>query len=326
MAEMTYAQALNQALDLALESDQKVLMLGEDIGHHGGVFGVTRGLIEKYGPKRIIDTPISESGFLGAAVGAATVGYRPVVELMWVDFALVAMDPIVNHAAKTSYMSGGRVKVPMVVRTQQGAGRGNGAQHSQSLEAMFAQVPGLKVVAPFEPADAKGLLTTAIEDGGPVIFLEHKLLYTRKGEVPEGRHALPFGVASVRRQGKDVTIVALSRMVQFADQAADQLTEVGLEAEVIDLRTLVPMDMDTLIGSLARTGRMVLVQEANRSFGWAAEVSARLMESGFDQLKAPILRVASEDVPFPYNRNLEASVMPSVEKIVAAAKRLCEDY
>ncbi len=323
---MSYAQALNDALGQALANDPKVLVMGEDIGHHGGVFAVTKGLLERFGPKRVIDTPISESGFLGAAIGAATVGYRPVVELMWVDFAMVAMDPIVNQAAKTSYMSDGRVKVPLVIRTQQGAGRGNGAQHSQSLETMFAQVPGLKVAAPFEPADAKGMLMAAVEDDGPVIFLEHKLLYTRKGDVPGGRHVVPLGKAKVSRLGQDVTLVGLSRMVELAETAAKELSRQGVEAEVIDLRCLVPLDIETIRVSLQKTGRVVLVQEAHRSFGWAAEVSARLMEDSFDDLKAPVRRITSEDVPFPYNQRLEASVMPSVPKVVAAALSLCQDY
>lgn len=326
MSENTYAQALQQALDLAMAADPRVFVIGEDIGHHGGVFGVTKGLWEKYGAQRIIDTPISETGFLGMAVGAASAGLRPVAEIMWVDFTLVAMDQIVNQAAKTSYMSGGRVKVPLVIRTQEGAGRGNGAQHSQSLESMFAQVPGLKVVAPFDPADAKGLLTAAIEDGGPVVFLEHKLLYNRKGEVPEGRHVVPLGKARVRRTGKDVTLIALSRMVAYAEEAAAALGTEGIDAEVIDLRSVVPLDMETLESSLRKTGRAAIVHEAHHSFGWGAEVAARLTDTCFYDLIAPVLRVASKDVPFPFNRTLEAFVMPSVADIVAAGRRLMTDY
>ncbi len=326
MRELTFAQALGEALDEALTDDSRVFLMGEDIGAYGGVFGVTRGLMERHGRDRVMDTPISEAGFVGAAVGAALGGLRPVVEIMWVDFAMVAMDQIVNQLAKMSYMSGGTLKAPVVIRTQQGAGRGNGAQHSQSLEAMFAQVPGLAVVAPSDPADAKGLLTSAIEAQRPVIFLEHKLLYPTRGDVPAGRHRVPLGKARIVREGSDVTLVSLSRMVGYALEAAVQLEQQGVRAEVVDLRCVVPMDLETCARSLRKTGRVVIVHEAHRSFGWGAELAARLMEDCFFDLAAPVVRVASLDVPFPYNRTLEAHVMPRVEEIVAAAARLCTEY
>lgn len=326
MRELSYAQAINEALDEALASDPRVFLMGEDIGHHGGVFAVTKGLYEKYGGERVMDTPISETGFLGAGVGAAINGLKPIAEIMWVDFTLVAMDQIVNQLAKVSYMSGGSMKAPMIIRTQQGAGRGNGAQHSQSLESMFAQVPGLLVLAPYDPADAKGLLTAAIEAEKPVIFMEHKLLYPTKGPVPEGRHVVPIGQALVRREGTDVTIVSLSRAVLFANEAAKRLEADGISAEVIDLRSIAPMDVDTVARSLRKTGRVIIVHEAHRSFGWGAELSARLMEDHFYDLTAPVTRVTSKDVPFPYNKQLEAYVMPQVDEIVAAAQRLSREY
>ena len=326
MRELTYAQAINEALDDALASDPRVFLMGEDIAAYGGVFAVTKGLYEKYGAERVVDTPISESGFIGAGVGAAINGMKPIVEVMWVDFAMVAMDQIVNQLAKVSYMSGGAVKAPLIIRTQQGAGRGNGAQHSQSLESMFAQVPGLLVLAPSDPADAKGLLTAAIAEEKPVIFLEHKLLYPNKGPVPEGRHVVPVGRAAVRREGRDVTIVSLSRMVSYALEAAARLESESISAEVIDLRSLVPLDLETVGRSLRKTGRVVIVHEAHRSFGWGAEISARLMEEHFFDLTAPVSRVCSRDVPFPYNRKLEAFVMPCVADIVEVARRLHNDY
>lgn len=326
MRQITFAHALNEALDEALASDARVFLLGEDIGAYGGVFGVTRGLMERYGSERVMDTPISEAGFVGMAVGAALGGLRPVVEIMWVDFAMVAMDQIVNQLAKMSYMSAGRLKAPVVIRTQGGAGRGNGAQHSQSLEAMFAQVPGLKVVAPFDPADAKGLLASALDSMSPVIFLEHKLLYPTRGDVPDAHHEVPLGKALIRREGSDVTLVSISRMVGYALEAASCLQEQGVSAEVVDMRCLVPMDLDTVAASLHKTGRVVIVHEAHRSFGWGAELATRLMEECFFDLTSPVVRVASLDVPFPYNRTLEAHVMPRVEEIVSTATRLCTQY
>lgn len=320
MRTVTYAQALNEALREAVEADSKVVLFGEDIGQYGGVFGVTRGIIDAY-PQNVVDTPISEAGFIGLAIGAAAEGYRPVVEVMWIDFAMVAMDQIVNQAAKLKYMSGGQMQVPLVIRTQQGAGRGNGAQHSQSLEAMFAGVPGLKVVVPSSAYDAKGLLASAILDPDPVMFIEHKLLYQTRGEIPDKPYTIPLGRAARVVEGSDVTLVSLSRMVHFCQQAAEQLSEEGVSIEVIDLRTLVPLDVATVLESVRRTGRLVLVQEAPRSFGWAAELAAQIGEACWADLLAPIMRVATPDVPFPYNRSLEAAVMPSVPKIVQAVRQ-----
>ncbi|WP_400164536.1 alpha-ketoacid dehydrogenase subunit beta [Brevibacillus sp. TJ4] len=318
---ITYAAALNEALREEMKRDEDVIILGEDIGDYGGVFNVTKGLIEEFGRERIIDTPISEAGFTGAGVGAAMTGLKPVVEIMWVDFTFVAMDQILNQAAKMSYMSGGQTAVPMVIRTQGGGGRGNAAQHSQSLEAIFAQVPGIKVVAPSTPYDAKGLLKQSIREGCPVMFLENKMLYNQKGEVPEEEYVIPLGVADIKRTGSDVTIVSLSRMVQFSLDAAAQLEQEGISAEVIDLRTIVPLDVETVKQSVAKTNRLVIVQEAHRSYGWGAELAARIQEESFDDLDSPVLRVAAEDVPIPYNLKLEKEVLPQVADIVQEVKK-----
>jgi len=318
---ITYAAALNEALREEMNRDEDVIILGEDIGDYGGVFNVTKGLIEEFGRERIIDTPISEAGFTGAGVGAAMTGLKPVVEIMWVDFTFVAMDQILNQAAKMSYMSGGQTSVPMVIRTQGGGGRGNAAQHSQSLEAIFAQVPGIKVVAPSTPYDAKGLLKQSIREGCPVMFLENKMLYSQKGEVPEEEYVIPLGVADIKRAGSDVTIVTLSRMVQFSLDAAEQLAQEGINAEVIDLRTIVPLDVDTVKQSVAKTNRLVIVQEAHRSYGWGAELAARIQEEAFDDLDSPVLRVATEDVPIPYNLKLEKETLPQVADIVREVKK-----
>lgn len=319
---ITYAAALNEALREEMKRDEDVIILGEDIGDYGGVFNVTKGLIGEFGRERIIDTPISEAGFTGAGVGAAMTGLKPVVEIMWVDFTFVAMDQILNQAAKMSYMSGGQTAVPMVIRTQGGGGRGNAAQHSQSLEAIFAQVPGIKVVAPSTPYDAKGLLKQSIREGCPVMFLENKMLYNQKGEVPEEEYVIPLGVADIKRTGSDVTVVSLSRMVQFSLDAAEQLAqEGGISAEVIDLRTIVPLDVETVKQSVAKTNRLVIVQEAHRSYGWGAELAARIQEEAFDDLDSPVLRVAAEDVPIPYNLKLEKETLPQVADIVREVKK-----
>lgn len=322
MRLITYSEALNEALREEMLRDKHVILLGEDIAEYGGVFKVTKNLLNEFGAKRVKDTPISESGFVGVGVGAAMTGLRPVVELMWIDFAMVAMDQIVNQAAKMRYMSGGQVSVPLVIRTQEGAGRGNAAQHSQSLESMFAQVPGLKVVTPSTPYDAKGMLKTAIRDESPVLFIEHKLLYFTKGEVPEEEYLIPLDQADVKRTGQDVTIIANSRMVHFALEAAEVLAKDSISAEVIDLRCINPLDMDTILKSVRKTCRIVLVHEAHRSFGWGAELVARIQKEAFDYLDAPIERVASEDVPFPYNMKLEKEVLPQVKDIVETVKRM----
>lgn len=322
MREITYAQALNEALREEMERDPHVFVLGEDVGRHGGVFTVTKGLIDQFGSERVRNTPISECAIVGAALGAAVVGCRPVAEIMYVDFMTIAMEMIVNQAAKIRYMFGGKAKVPMVVRTQGGGGRGNAAQHSQSLEAWFAHVPGLKVVMPATPYDAKGLLKSAIRDDNPVIFLENKNLYFRKGPVPEGEYTIPLGVADIKRPGSDVTVVATSRMVGEALAAAEVLAESGIDVEVIDPRTVAPLDMGTIVGSVKKTNRAVIVHEACRTCGIGAEIGMRIMEEAFDYLDAPVKRVAAVDVPVPYNRILEDAALPNVEDIISGVREV----
>lgn len=319
--EITYAQALNEALRESMEKDENIVLFGEDIGHYGGVFKVTKGLYEQFGKERVIDTPISESGFTGISIGAAMTGLRPIIEIMWIDFSLVAVDQILNQAAKMSYMSGGQTKVPLVIRTQGGGGRGNAAQHSQSLEGLFASIPGLKVVCPSTPYDAKGLLKAAIAEPSPVIFVEHKLLYNTKGIVPEDDYVIPLGVADVKREGNDATIVALSRMVPYSLEAAKELEKEGIDVEVIDLRSLVPLDIETVLRSVRKTNRLVVVHEAHRTYGWGAEIATRVQEEAFDELDAPVLRVAAEDVPIPYNMDLEREMLPQVRDIIEAVKK-----
>ena len=316
MAIITYAQALNQALREELRTDPRVFLMGEDIGLHGGIFRVTADLFAEFGAERIRDTPISESGFIGLGIGAAIAGMRPVVELLFMDFALVAADQIVNQAAKLRYMAGGTLSVPIVIRAQQGGGRGNGAQHSQSFESWMAQIPGLIVIAPSTPADAKGLLKAAIRAGNPVVFIEHKLLYNTKGEVPDGEHVLPLGRADIKRSGRDVTIVAYSRMLLLALEAAMQLADKGIEAEVIDLRTIEPLDMDTVIASVKGTGRLLVVHEAHSNCGVGAEIIARMYEQAPDALVVPARRLGAKHVPIPVAEVLENFVLPQVDDIV----------
>ncbi|MFS8543123.1 MAG: alpha-ketoacid dehydrogenase subunit beta, partial [Limnochordales bacterium] len=293
MRELTYAQALNEALREEMAADPRVFLMGEDIGHYGGIFRVTQDLLAEFGPERVRDTPISEAAFIGAGLGAAMTGLRPVVEIMWVDFAMVAMDQIVNQVAKMRYMSGGQVAVPMVIRTQGGGGRGNAAQHSQSLEGLFAQIPGLKVVMPATPADAKGLLKAAIRDDNPVIFIEHKMLYATRGPVPTGEHIVPLGRADIKRPGSHVTVVAWSRALLYALEAAERLAAEGISAEVIDLRTVTPLDLDTIYESVRKTHRAVVAHEACTSFGPGAEIAARIQHDLFDELDAPVVRVGT---------------------------------
>jgi pyruvate dehydrogenase E1 component beta subunit len=321
MPELSYRDALRSVLIEEMDRDPSVVLLGEDIGQYQGTFRITADLLTKYGPTRVIDTPISELGFVGAAIGMAMLGLRPVVEVMTWNFALLAYDQIVNNAAKLRYFSGGQVAVPMVIRGPNGAGVQLSAQHSQSLETIYAHVPGLYVAVPSTPAEAKGLLRTAMRGQDPVIFLEHAALYSSKGEVPDGEFALPFGVADVVRPGRDVTIVAYSRMLHVALDAAEQLAADGIEAEVINPRTLRPLDRKTLIESVSRTHRAVVVQEQWRPFGAAAELAAAIAEGAFDLLDAPVERVTGEDVPMPYARNLELLAVPHAEDIVRAAQR-----
>ncbi len=320
--EMFYNEALNDALRLEMRRDDRVVVIGEDIGEHGGAFQVTAGLLDEFGPTRIRQTPISEIGIVGTGVGAALTGLRPVVELMYVDFAGLAMDQIVNQAAQNRFMFGGQARVPLVVRTQGGSGRGNAAQHSKSLEAWFTHVAGLKVVMPATPADAKGLLTAAIRDDDPVMFIEHKLLYRTKGPVPEGEHLVPLGRADVKRAGKDLTIVTWSREVLFSLDAAARLADDGVEAEVIDLRSLVPLDRETILSSVRRTHRVLVVHEAVKRGGYGAEIAAMVVEEAFDDLDAPPRRLAGLETPIPYAEHLEKGVVPQVDDIVATAKEM----
>ncbi len=324
MRILTYSEALNEALREEMRRDPTVFVMGEDVAvwGGGGIFGVTRGLVEEFGPERVRDTPISEEAIAGVAVGAAVTGMRPVIEIMYVDFIGLAMDPIVNQAAKLRYMFGGKAKVPLVVRAQEGAGRGNAAQHSQSLEAWFVHVPGLKVATPSTPADAKGLLKSAIRDDNPVVFLEHKSLYFTKGPVPDGEHLVPLGMADIKRPGTDCTVVAIHTMVLRALEAAEELAEEGISVEVIDPRTLYPLDVETMVGSVRRTGRLVVAHEAVRRGGIGAEIVARVVDEAFDYLDAPPQRVCGAEVPVPYNGRLERAAIPGKEEIVAAVKRI----
>lgn len=319
MKEITYRSAINEALREEMERDESVFLLGEDIQDPWmGTYNVTEGLSTDYGIERVRNTPISENAIVGAAIGAALTGMRPVAELMYIDFATLAMDQIVNQAAKIRYMSGGQVKVPMVVRAQGGAGRSLGAQHSQSLEAWFAHVPGLYVVIPSTPYDAKGLIKTAIRDDNPVIYIEHKMLYTTKGQIPDEEYLIPFGQADIKRRGDDVTIVAISRMVQWALQAAEELSKEGVEAEVIDPRTLNPLDEQTILESVRRTNRLVVAHEAWERGGWGAEVSAIIAEKAIEYLDAPIKRVAAKNSPIPFAPKFESYVIPGPEDIKTA--------
>ncbi len=321
MPELTYREALRSTLIEEMDRDQSVVLLGEDIGTYQGTFRVTADLLERYGPRRVIDTPISELGFVGTAVGMAMLGLHPVVEVMTWNFSLLALDQIVQNAAKVRYFSGGQVDVPVVIRGPNGAGVQLSAQHSQSLEATYAHFPGLYVVAPATPSEAKGMLRTAIRGKDPVIFLENAALYGMKGEVPEGEFTVPFGLAEVARPGRDVTIVAYSRMLHLALVAAERLAGEGLEAEVINLRSLRPLDTKTITASVARTHHAVVVQEQWKPFGAAAEIAASIYEAAFDQLDAPVERVTGADVPMPYARNLELLALPHEEDIIKAVKR-----
>ncbi|MGI6113283.1 MAG: alpha-ketoacid dehydrogenase subunit beta [Mahellales bacterium] len=322
MREVTYWQALNEALREELDRDPDVFVMGEDVGIYGGAYGVTRGLYEDYGEERIRDTAISEQAIVGAAVGAAMTGMRPVAEIMYVDFLGVAMDQIFNQAAKIRYMFGGKAKVPMTLRTEGGTGRGLAAHHSQSLESWFLHVPGLKVVMPATPYDAKGLLKASIRDDNPVLFIEHKMLYGTKGKIPDGEYIVPLGLAEVKKPGKDVTVVAHSRMLLYALEAAETLEKEGISVEVIDPRTLAPLDMDTIMTSVKKTGRVVLVEEGCKTGGVGGEIAAKIMEEGFYYLDAPIIRVAAKDVPIPMSPALEPLAVPSVEEIIGAVKKL----
>ena len=320
MPEITYREALNQALREEMERDSSVFLLGEDVGLYGGSFKVTDGLLAEFGSERVLDTPIAEGSIVGMAVGAAMAGLRPVVELMTVNFALLAMDQIVNHAAKIRYMFGGKAKVPMVIRAPGGGWQQLAAQHSQSLEAYFLHCPGLKVVCPAFPEEAKGLLKEAIRDDDPVMFLEHEALYGSKGEVPAGQYTTPLGKAKIIREGKDISIVSFSRMAVLGLKAAQELSQEKIEAEVIDLRSLNPLDVKTIIASIKKTGRAVVVEEGWKTGGVGGEIVSLIMENGFDYLDAPVRRISGQDVPMPYAKNLEKLAIPQLDDIITVVK------
>ena len=321
--ELTYGQALQEAMAQAMEADERVFLMGEDIGVYGGAFQVTGDLVHRFGEARVMDTPIAELGAAGVAVGAALGGARPIFEFQFSDFATLAMEQIVNQAAKIRFMLGGAVSVPLVMRFPAGSGTGAAAQHSQSLEAWFAHVPGLKVVQPATPADAKGLLLSAIDDPDPVMFFEHKLLYKMRGPVPAEPYRIPIGVAATVRRGRDLTIVATAIMVQRSLDAAARLAEDGMDVEVIDLRTLRPLDRGTIVESVSRTTRLLCVYEGVKTLGIGAEISAMVAESeAFDRLDAPIRRLGGAECPMPYNPDLERAAVPQVDDIVAAARDL----
>ena len=323
--EITYLQALREALDQAMEADERVFLIGEDVGVYGGAFGVSAGLVEKFGEERVIDTPISEAGIAGACVGAAVAGMRPVGEIQFMDFITLSMEQLVLQAAKIRFMFGAKATVPMVLRTPGGSGTGAAAQHSESLENWLVHVPGLKVVMPSSPYDAKGLLLASIEDPNPVIFVEHKLLYKTKGPVPEESYSIPLGIPNQVREGQHLTVLATSIMVPRAVEAAEQLMAEGIELEIIDPRTLNPVDDTMMVKSVMKTGKCLVVHEAVKTSGYGAELSARLAESeAFDFLEAPIRRLAGLDIPIPYNRTLEYNTVPQVENIVEEARNLVE--
>jgi len=320
MPELTYREALRAALREAMLQDPAVFLIGEDLGPFGGAYKVTQGLLDEFGEDRVKDTPISESAIIGTAIGASLAGFRPVAEIMYIDFITQCMDPIVNQAAKMRFMFNETIKVPIVIRTQGGGGRANAAQHSQSLEAWFMHVPGLKVVMPATPYDAKGLLKTSIRDNNPVIVIEHKMLYNTRGPVPDEDYVVPLGVADIKRAGKDVTIVSWSRMVLYALQAADELAKDGIDAEVIDARTLNPLDTATVVASVKKTGRLVIAEEGCRTGGVGAEITARVNEYAFDYLDAPIVRVAARDIPVPCAPVLENATLPDAADIAAGVR------
>ena len=323
MRELSYMEALREAMRQAMQKDDRVFLIGEDIGIYGGAFGVSAGLLEEFGPKRIIDTPISEAGIAGACIGAAVTGMRPIGEMQFSDFVVIAMEQLVMQGAKMRFMFGGKAEVPFVMRLAGGSGTGAAAQHSESLENWFVHVPGLKVVMPSSPYDAKGLLLAAIEDNNPIMFFEHKVLYKTKGPVPEEMYTIPLGQSHVVREGKDLTVVATSIMVSRALEAADQLSKEGIELEIIDPRTLKPLDEKPIIESVIKTGKALIVHEAVKTGGYGGELAAVIMESeAFGYLDAPVKRLAGLDTPIPYNRNLEYHAVPQVENIVEEARKL----
>ena len=322
MAVVTYRDALNQALREEMQRDSRVFLMGEEVGVYQGAYTVSRGLLDEFGPMRGVDTPITELGFAGVGVGAAMVGLRPVIEMMTFNFALLALDQIINSAAKMRYMSGGQVGVPMVVRGPGGAALQLGSQHSQAFESWYAHIPGLKVVMPATPADAKGLLKSAIRDDNPVIFIEGEMLYNTKGEVPEGEHIVPLGRADVKRPGRDVTVICHSKTVGVSLKAAEQLAKDGVDAEVVDLRTIRPLDTEAVLDSVARTHRCVVVEEGWPFAGVGAQVVDTIQREVFDELDAPVLRVTGADVPMPYNKQLEKAAKADPAKVISAVNQV----
>jgi pyruvate dehydrogenase E1 component beta subunit len=322
MAELAIRDALREAIHEQMLVDERVVVMGEDVGAYGGSYGVTKGLLEEFGPERIRDTPISELAFVGAGIGAAVGGLRPVVEIMTINFSFLAMDQIINNASKIHYMFGGQVSIPLIIRMASGAGLSTGAQHSHSLEGWFAHVPGLKVACPSNAADAKGLLRTAFEDGNPIIFIENTALYGLRGEVPDGDYHVPFGEARVAREGADVTLIGYSGSVAQALGAADQLAQEEIEAEVIDLRTLRPLDTEAVVESVKKTNHAVVVEHAWRFGGFGAEVAAQIQELAFDYLDAPVARIAGVEVPMPYSFELEKAALPTESQVVEAVQAM----
>lgn len=321
--EITFSQAINEALAEEMRRDESVFIIGEDVAEAGTPFKVLSGLVEEFGTERVIDSPISESGFTGIGVGAAMTGMRPVVDIMFGDFMTIIMDQIANQAAKIHYMSGGKLKVPMVVRTNLGASRRSAAQHSQSLHVWLSHIPGLKVILPSTPYDAKGLMKTAIRDDNPVVFFEDKMMFQDKGKVPEGDYTIPFGVADIKKEGTDITLIGTSSMVQVALEAADHLAQIGISAEVIDPRTILPLDKKTLIDSAIKTSRAIVIDEGYASYGVTAEIASIIADGAFYHLETPVKRIGAMDVPIPFSPVLEDLTIPSYKMVVNMAKTLC---
>lgn len=325
MREITYREALNEALVEEMERDPAVFLLGEDIAIYGGAYGVTAGLWKRYGDTRVLDTPISENGIVGVGLGAALTGMRPVVEIMYIDFIGLCMEQLNNQVAKIRYMFGGKCTVPLTIRTEGGAGRTLGAHHSQSLEAWLIHIPGIKVVMPSTPYDAKGLLKASIRDDNPVVFIEHKMLYNTKGPVPEEEYTVPIGVSDIKREGKDVSLITYSRMTLFCLEAAKILEKEGISVEVLDLRTLLPVDIEAIVKTVKKTNHVIIVEEDCKTGGVGAEITAQIVENAFDYLDAPIVRVAGADVPMPKSPVLEKLAIPDIERICNAVRKLVKE-
>jgi pyruvate dehydrogenase E1 component beta subunit len=323
MRELALREALNEAMSEEMEKDDRIFLMGEEVAEYNGAYKVSKGMLERFGPERIVDSPICEAGFAGLGVGAAMAGLRPIIEMMTWNFSILAMDQIMNHAAKWLYMSAGQFPIPIVFRGPGGAAHMLGAQHSQVVDTFYTHIPGLKVVSVSTPKDAKGLLKSAIRDDNPVIFIESELMYSWTGEVPDGEYTIPLGVGDIKRPGKDVTLIAWNKMVKVAEEAAAELAGMGIDAEIIDPRTLRPLDEEMIIRSVQKTNRLVVVQEGWPYCGVASEIATRVQEHAFDWLDAPIERVTSEDIPMPYAENLEDATNPTPEKVIKAVRRAC---